>query len=112
MQTAAPRFRTCLLTLILGAVLAITCLADTTNPPVQNGGERMREKVKDAVADGRTAVREGVEKADTALTNAVHQIGVGVHKGMDVATNVAAKVKVAVTNTVSNVTQAVRNATH
>ena len=46
-----------------------------------------------------------------AVTNVVHQIGVGIHKANDVATNVAAKVKVAVTNAVGEATEAVKNAT-
>jgi len=93
------------------AISTLAGPAATTNPPVQTGMEAARERMNEAVTEGKMAVREGVQKADTAITNAVHQIGVGAHKATDVATNVAAKVKVAVTNAVDHVTAAVKDAT-
>ncbi len=101
--------------LAVGWVVSATAigLAGPTNnpPPVQTGGEKAREAVRSAVANGKDAIREGVQKTDEAITNAVHHIGVGAHKAAGVATNVAAKVKDAVTNAVTHVTGAVKDAT-
>ena len=82
-----------------------------TNAPVKTTTAKAKDTAKDVVAEGKDAVRQGVEKADKAMTNVVHHIGVGVHKATGVATNVEAKIKVAVTNAVGEVTEAMKDVT-
>jgi len=82
-----------------------------TIPPAKTTADKARDTVQVAVTDGKDAVRQGVQKADKVVTNVVHQIGVGAYKVTGVATNVAAKAKVAVTNAVSEVTEAIKNTT-
>ena len=82
-----------------------------TNPPVKTTADKAKETIKNVVADGKDAVRQGVQETDNAMTNVVHQIGVGVYKATGVATNVTAKVKIVVTNVVGEAIDAVKNAT-
>ena len=83
----------------------------STNSACWTGVDKVKHAAKDAMAEGKSAIREGVEKTDAAVTNVVHQIGVGAHKATGVATNVVAHVKVAVTDTVAEVKAAVKGAT-
>jgi hypothetical protein len=115
MKIMAGRFAVPVLALLVMVVSTANCPGgpetERTNPPVKTIADKARDTMKDAVAEGKDAVQQGVQITDKAVTNAVHQIGVGMHKANDVATNVAAKVKVAVTNAVGEVTEAVKNAT-
>jgi gas vesicle protein len=104
MKIMAGRFVVPVLALLVMVASSVSCLGDPdkgkTHPPVKT----TTDKAKDAV-------RQGVEKADKAVTNVVHQIGVGAHKANDVASDVAGKVKVAVTNAVNEITEAIKHAT-
>jgi uncharacterized protein (UPF0333 family) len=108
MKIMAGRFVVPVLALLVMVASTASCLGgletEATNPPVKTTASKAKDTVKDAV-------RQGVQKADKAVTNVVHHIGVGVHKATGAATNVAAKVKVAVTNAVGEVTEAVKDAT-
>ena len=115
MKIMAGRFVVPVLVLLVMAVSTANCLAgleaEKINHPVKTTADKAKDTVKEAVAEGKDAIRQGVDKTDKAVTNTVHQIGVGMRKATDVATNVAAKVKVAVTNAVGEVTEAIKDAT-
>jgi len=115
MKIKAGRFLVPLFALLVMVVSTASCPGgpeiEKTNPPVKTGVDKAKDTVKDAVAEGKDAVRQGMQKAEEAVTNVVHQIGVGMHKANHVATNVTAQVRVAVTNAVGEVTEAVKSAT-
>ena len=115
MKIMAGRFVVPVLAFLVMAASIASCLGGPetvkTNSPVKTTTGKAKDTAKDAVAEGKEAIRQGVDKADEAVTNVVHHIRVGVHKATNVATNVAAKVKVAVTNAVDEVTEAIKHAT-
>jgi len=104
MKIMAGRYVVPVLALWVMVATPFSCLGGPekgkTNAPVKTTADKAKDTVKDTVAEGKDAIRQGVDKADKVLTNVVHQIGVGVYKATG-----------AVTNAVGEVTEAVKSVT-